>query len=356
MTDYARGYREKHGLDVAVELPSFMGGASALDGEHREPNGQRDRFAAHAYTSSEVCNLPPLEPLVDGVLFIPGESVIYSPPKLAKTFFALDLGLSVASDQPFMGREVRQGPVVFIVAEGVGGLSARVQAWHDYHGRAGAYVDDITFVTMAVNLMDPTAVRSLCTFLKTRGAVLTVIDTLHRCAAGADENSAKDMGRIVEALDQIRDATAGHVSTIHHAGKDVSKGMRGSSALLGAVDTVIELSGDANAIRVAVTDQKDTETVAPWWCHLEPVGAGAVIEQVATTEMLTDTQRKTIKALRNLPTEDRTSTKWEEMAAAEGVSRRAFFMAKKALLDSREVVGGGGRGALYRLADESGTP
>jgi AAA domain len=310
-----------------------------------------ERMRAKVYTPSEVCALPPLEPLVEGLLFVPGESVLYSPPKLAKTFMALDLTFSVATGQPFMGRDVRQGPVVFVAAEGVGGLGVRIQAWHDYHARLVAHSDQVTFLTRAVNLTDPASVDALCSFVAEREAILTVIDTLHRCATGADENSARDMGRIIESIDAVRDATGGHVGTLHHAGKDLSRGMRGSSSLLGAVDTVIELSGDGDAIRCEVTDQKDAEPARPWWCHLEEVGASAVVVQASNIEMLTGTQRKTLKALSDLPPEDRTSTKWEVMAKSAGIGRSWFYATKKELLETGQVTGGGGRGGLYTIPE-----
>ena len=189
-----------------------------------------------------------------------------------------------------------------------------MQAWHDLHGRAGAYVDGITFLTVAVNLMDDTAVSALREFIGERSPVLTMFDTLARCTVGADENAAKDMGRVVEALDATRDASAGHVSAVHHAGKDTTKGMRGSSALLGAVDTVIELSGDGEAIRCQVTDQKDAEPAPPWWCHLQPVGASAVIEEVAGRDVMSKADRMTLEAGKALADEHRT-------AEVEGASR-----------------------------------
>jgi AAA domain len=310
-----------------------------------------DRLTNNAYTSSQVCDLPPPTFLVDGLLSMPGESVIYSPPKRGKTFLGIDLGLSVGSGRPFMGRTVTPGPVAFIAAEGVGGLGARVQAWHDWHERS-EYVEDMTFIAVTVNLMDPKAVLELCAFLKARGVVLTILDTLHRCAPGADENSAKDMGRIIESLDQLRNATGGHVCVIHHAGKDVTKGMRGSSALLGAVDTVIELSGDTGTLRVAVTAQKETEPAPPWWCRLKTVGASAVLEHLAGQAAFTEAHLKILDALKALPPEDRTSTKWQAMAEDAGVGRSAFFQAKKALIEDGRVTGGGGRGALYQIAEK----
>jgi AAA domain len=139
-------------------------GAVSENGREAD-DGVLERMRAKVYTPSEVCALPPLESLVDGLLFVPGESVLYSPPKLAKTFMALDLAFSVATGQPFMGRDVRQGPVVFVAAEGVGGLGVRIQAWHDYHARLVADSDQVAFLTRAVNLTDPASVDALCSFV-----------------------------------------------------------------------------------------------------------------------------------------------------------------------------------------------
>jgi hypothetical protein len=61
-----------------------------------------------------------------------------------------------------------------------------------------------------------------------------------------------------------------------------------------------------------------------------------------------------LEALQALPHEDRTSTKWQAMADAMGVSRPVFFRAKKSLLNVGRVGGGGGRGALYQVRKITG--
>jgi AAA domain len=318
------------------------------DDRLQSPNSV-DRLRSRLYIGAAVCDLPPLEALVEGVLFKPGESVLYSPPKLAKTFFELDLHLSVATGRDFMGHPVKQGNTTFVAAEGVGGLGARVAAWREHHGVED--IDAAAFLATAVNLTDLGAVAELCDIIRERQAVLVGIDTLHRCSVGADENFARDMGPIIENIDMIRDV-AGHVQLVHHTGKDTSKGMRGSNSLLGAVDTTIELTGDSHTITVAVRDQKDAEPCPPWHCQLVPVGDSAVIVPTDGEAMVTAAQTTVLEALESLPVEDRTATKWEEMAAEAGVARRTFFRVKKALQTRGRVEGGGGRGAAYRLVAE----
>lgn len=301
------------------------------------------------HVGAAVCNLPPLRPLIDGLLFLPGESAIYAPPKRAKTFYALALGLAVATGQPFMGRNVTQGPVLFVAAEGIGGLGARVAAWRTHAGISD--IDQAMFLTTAVNLFDPVSVAAFTILVEEHQPILIVIDTLARCSVGADENTAKDMGRIVGALDTIR-SNDRHIALVHHAGKDTTKGLRGSNSLLGAVDTVLEITGDTHALKITVTDQKDAEAPPPSWCRLERVADSAVIVPISEFDVITGAQRLVLDALELLPEEDRTASKWQQIAEEGGVSRSTFFEAKKALLIRGRVTGGEGRGSRYAPVEE----
>ncbi|WP_426765441.1 AAA family ATPase, partial [Pseudomonas aeruginosa] len=56
--------------------------------------------------------------LVRGILGEGGLSVLYGAPGAGKSFLALDLGYAVATGQPWMGRDTRQGPVIYAAGEG----------------------------------------------------------------------------------------------------------------------------------------------------------------------------------------------------------------------------------------------
>src|SRR5690606_38417102 len=88
---------------------------------------------------------------------------------------------------------------------------------------------------------------------------LLIIDTLSRFFGdGDDENSAKDMKRFVGAINTLMTKYPSlHVMIVHHSGKDVDRGMRGSSALQGAADTVIQCRKDGDRHRAVVEKQKD---------------------------------------------------------------------------------------------------
>ena len=146
--------------------------------------------------------------------------------------------------------------VLYIAAEGAFGIGHRLDAWESAWGPT---IRDESFVVLAggVNLLEKDKVAELVGVVKDDGFTFVVIDTLNRCATGGDENSARDMGVVVDALYQVRDATGdGSVELLHHTCKDGTT-TRGSSALMDGVDTVYKSEGDARRLKVACTKRKD---------------------------------------------------------------------------------------------------
>lgn len=78
---------------------------------------------------------------------------------------------------------------------------------------------------------------------------LIVVDTLNRAMAGGNENSPEDMGAFIAACDALAKELNCLVLVIHHSGKDQSRGMRGHSSLLGAVDTEIAITDGAAEVK-----------------------------------------------------------------------------------------------------------
>jgi hypothetical protein len=85
---------------------------------------------------------------------------------------------------------------------------------------------------------------------------LIVIDTLARAMAGANENDAAAVSEVMNSAAAIQAETGAAVLLIHHPGKDAAKGMRGSSALLAAADTVICVDREKAAAERGVTVEK----------------------------------------------------------------------------------------------------
>ena len=187
--------------------------------------------------------------IVKGVIGQGELGAMYGRWKSGKTFLALDMGMSVATGQHWFGHRVSPGLVIYIASEAGPVIQRRVRAWLDRH--PGAAKKDVPFaiVPRAVNLLADADLERLFQTIDALVAkhgppVLIIVDTLARSMAGGDENSALDMGRAIAVADWLRDRYQTATMFIHHAGKDVAKGARGSSALVAAADVVIQVSAD----------------------------------------------------------------------------------------------------------------
>ena len=92
--------------------------------------------------------------------------------------------------------------------------------------------------------------------------MLIILDTLARAMVGGDENSAEDMGLFIDAAKRIRQATHATVLVIHHNNR--AGVARGSTALLGAVHTILECSREQHSKHLSVKcgKQKDADHFA----------------------------------------------------------------------------------------------
>jgi len=220
------------------------------------PHEAADGLRARLLTVEQLRELPPPGWLVDGVLAANTLAVLYGRPGAAKTFLALDWALSVASGAWWSGREVLGGDVLYLAAEGVSGLGRRVAAWQQ--ARNVVEVPGIQWLGAAVNLLDEAQTQALVRLVDDTQPVLVVIDTLARSMVGGDENSARDVGLAIEAADRIRQAARTAVLLVHHSGKD-GLSPRGSSALEGAADTIVEARADGDRVTLRCVKAKDAE-------------------------------------------------------------------------------------------------
>jgi len=199
--------------------------------------------------------------LIENLIPEGGLSVIYGQPASYKSFAAIDMCLSISSSIDWQGYETGAGKTLFIAAEGVGGLKKRIQAWLAKHNDI-TKTPDFHVLATTVDFLDPEQLDKLINTIHNIGKdfKLIVIDTIARTLSnsGSDENSASDMGMFLSACDTVREQTKSAILAIHHSGKNEAAGLRGSSALLGGVDTSINCS-HSGTVNLTVQKQKDTE-------------------------------------------------------------------------------------------------
>jgi hypothetical protein len=203
--------------------------------------------------------------------------MLYAEPGLGKTFVALSWCYDLALGQPWLGLDVIQGPTIYVGAEGFGGLPKRLAALTEDHERDDP-PKDLYVIPQAVDLMDMGSVNEAIAAVDDLGIrpVLVVLDTWARSIPGAEENSAKDTGLAVAAIDDLRIRLNTAVLIVHHTGKTGGTD-RGSGALTGAVDTKLKLERlKADHLLLVVEKQKNFEAAEPITLRLERVAESLV--------------------------------------------------------------------------------
>ncbi|MEH0833622.1 AAA family ATPase [Pectobacterium cacticida] len=203
---------------------------------------------------------------------------IYGASGSYKSFLAVSWACHIATGKPWANRLVNQGAVIYVVGEGGIGVPRRIRAWEQTLNGSSP-VDTLFRVDCPVF---PASSESVKQVIQAANDVkretgmpvrLIILDTLARCFGGSDENTAKDMGAFIQGCDTIKAATQASVLIVHHSGKDLERGARGSSAFQAALDTEFNVRRESsgNALVLSCTKMKDAEPPAPAAYDLTPV-------------------------------------------------------------------------------------
>lgn len=231
-----------------------------------------EAWEAATYRGSELLGMKPRSWLVPGWFPNDAVSAVYAPPGVGKSFYALSLALEMASGGWWCGTELKPASVLYVAAERASSLRDRAEAWSSYHRKPLPQRFELLAPARPPQLTDIFDTEALCEAVSRQGARLVVLDTYARMTLGLEENSAKDTGPVLDSLDQLRQATnGGLVLVVHHTGKDPEKGLRGSSAMLGAMDSTVSLSGDGSGLRAKVEKLSDGEKPLDEWYKLHPL-------------------------------------------------------------------------------------
>ncbi len=233
--------------------------------KQQDPNTSEPRFTSsqasdskwHLYHASELDQLPSVTWLIEPEIPSKTLIVLFGASGVGKSFKSLDYAIRIAQSIP----------VVYVAAEGESGYRDRTRAWiQHFRQKPGA----LYFVFGAVKMLDRAIVDSFIEAMRPIAPGLIILDTLALCMVGGDENSARDMGLFIEACERIKQQLGTAVLVVHHTGKNGTS-ERGSSALRGAADSMIELSSDEGFITVSCSKAKDWEPFPKQYLRLLPV-------------------------------------------------------------------------------------
>lgn len=324
-------------------------------------NGAGSRFAeavrheveaAHVVDGAELVDevalvrQPEPEYLVDGRLVAGTLGAIVGPPGIGKSFLGVDLALCVTTGQPWIGaRTCQSGTVVYVAGEGARSIGRRVRVWKHAHDIDLTQPTGFYLYSGGLNLLDAQAVTRFIAATRRLCPVLVEVDTLARSMVGADENSSRDMGLAIAAADRIRTELGALVLFVHHTSKSGGQ-ERGSSALRGALDTLLALNQVDDLLTLSVEKQKDAAPFSSIALRLEMVEDSCLVRlahQAAAPASLSPTQLRCLSALQDSfsRTGGATTTEWK--AAVPDVIERSFYRALKVLSDAGFVRKAGQR-------------
>lgn len=194
--------------------------------------------------------------LVKGVLTAGEISIWYGPWGSGKSFLITDCAMAIARGNKWMGNKTLEGLVMYQAGEGALGLRKRLRAYRKHHKLP--LDDDIPFVLLPSRIdifANDIDMNKLIEEITGWAAFydhtlrLLVLDTLNAAAPGADENTSRDIGPVLNRARKIAEATGAHVALVDHTPKDGGS-PRGWSGKMGNVD---------NGIAILKTDRTDRQ-------------------------------------------------------------------------------------------------
>lgn len=228
-----------------------------------------------------------LEWLVEGVISDGALAQTFGPSGGGKTFAMLGLGLSFATGEPWLGREVQRRHVVYCLGEGVGGFQGRIEAWASAHDIPLDALRNWFFLLHEMpDFADPAVVDALLEKFEERELCPVIfVDTLAQALRGRDENSAVGMMPTLAGLQRLQSEAGATVILIHHSGHANEERARGWSGLYAALDVEIRVSpllpsGALLESVIECTKSKDSAPFEPMTIQLRPVGSSLVPELV----------------------------------------------------------------------------
>jgi hypothetical protein len=287
--------------------------------------------------------------ICDGMLPAAGLSLWGAKPKVGKSVGVRNLAVSVARGEPFLDRSCQQGPVLILALE-----EKRPEVTNHFRDM-GCDEELIHIHTGAAPQTSKEGIAALATAIAVYQPSLVVVDPVFKLVRVHDSSDYAELTRELEPVIELARNTGCHIAVTHHLGKMVRDGgddVLGSTAIFGAVDTLVIMRRVKDDVRVMHTVQrygKDmTETTVPMDEFTGRISLGSAISEIKMSEA----REAVIELLKGADGVDQETVRHET-----GVASQAAYRALMALL-KEELVTRSGRGRpgdpyRYRLASDT---
>ncbi|MGP4083166.1 AAA family ATPase [Streptomyces sp. KR55] len=255
--------REAAEIDKAKEIASYNRAkerALTIEEENQRARVAElvDALMSETLTTDSLDDIEELSPVVDGLLYRSTVARINGRPGSMKSFVALDIAGCVANGLSWAGRDIIKGDVIYLVAEGAGGIKKRVRAWEQ---ERGCRMSGVHFLPRPIQVagVEWLVLEEACKRLR---PALVVVDTQARATVGIEESSNERMSVIFQRIERLARESEACALLVHHTGHQGEHG-RGASNMLGAVQTELltkkEGKGADRVVSIRIDKTKDDD-------------------------------------------------------------------------------------------------
>lgn len=200
-----------------------------------------------------VSDIPEPEWAIKGWWTHGAHGIIGGPPDSYKSTLAVEMALSLATGVPFLGhyevtRYASDGHVLIVqeenslaslrrmvaricAARGLGDLHERDHGMWEFVHRRGTNLNVSHLSLERFDLTDQVQVKRLGDFCNRKQVRYVFFDPVYLMIGDSDENSGRDLRKVLLALTWLKEETGAASILVHHTGKATDR--RGGRALLG---------------------------------------------------------------------------------------------------------------------------
>ena len=154
--------------------------------------------------------------------------IMAAAPKTLKTSIACDLGISIATGLPFLGKFPVNGTASVVLMCGEGGRSTlqetirRIARSKGIHGQIGG--GQLSWTTELPRLDQPADLDGVARLLKRKAAKLLILDPLYLMLPGGSASNLFAQGELLRGIGDVCQAAGTTLLLVHHTSKS-TKGM-----------------------------------------------------------------------------------------------------------------------------------
>lgn len=229
-------------IEQLLDAPVQLHVSAAEDGTDR--HGQTLPVVPVSELKSETAQKPWL---IEQLWLREAVGIVGGPPKLLKTWLALEMAVSVALRSPCLGTFPvhASGPVLLFAAEdSQAKVRSRLQSLACHHGSSLEQIDVRVITVDTLRLDRPTDQERLAATVMLYKPALLVLDPLVRLHS-LDENQSGPMAALLGYFRALQRQTGTAIAIVHHARKNTSSSvgagytLRGSGNLYAWLDSFI---------------------------------------------------------------------------------------------------------------------